>query len=168
MDERRRQLLAHIERAFAGVTLGDGVSLHESDVMDNWGTAEERRAAREPDEKLDWRRLVDHPDLAVIFGLACGGLCHLDAAGVRFHLPACLSRAVRDLDRDHDRIAEMFESVSDLLTELRPHNRVRLEVLNGEQRACVRECLVFFRESLPDNDPVWAKAIDGYWSRPAS
>jgi hypothetical protein len=61
VDERRRQLLAHIDLAFAGVRLGDGVSMRESEVIDNHGTAEERTLARAPDEKEDWRRLVETP-----------------------------------------------------------------------------------------------------------
>ncbi|MFO0876102.1 MAG: DUF6714 family protein [Gemmataceae bacterium] len=165
MDERRRQLLTHIDRAFAGVTLGDGVSLHESQVIDNYGTAEERWAAREPDEKTDWRRLVDHPDLTVYFGIGYAGLSFLDAAGVRFHLPACLYRAVRDFDEDG--ISDMFESLCYLLTRPDEHNRGRLAVLSGKQRGCVRECLVFFREALQSDDEDLVRAID-YWSQPAS
>ncbi len=45
-DERRRQLLACIDRAFTELTLGDGVSLHESDVIDEHETAEKHRAVR--------------------------------------------------------------------------------------------------------------------------
>lgn len=165
MDERRRKLLDHIDRAFVGVTLGNGVSLHESHVIDNYGTAEERRKAREPDEKADWRRLVDHPDLTVQFAIGSGGLCFLDAAGVRFHLPACLYRAVRDFEQDS--IGNMFESMYYLLTGLDGHNLDRLAVLSSEQRACVRDCLVFFREATESEDVELARAIDGYWSQPA-
>jgi hypothetical protein len=165
VDERRRRLLDRIDRAFAGVTLGEGVSLHESQVIDDYGTAEERQVAREPDEKVDWRRLVDHPDLTVYFGIGYGGLSFLDAAGVRFHLPACLYRAVRDFDEDG--IGDMFESMCYLLTKSDEYNRGRLAVLSGEQRACVRECLVFFREALESDDEELVRAID-FWSQPAS
>ena len=165
LDERQRQLLTRIDRAFAGVTLGDGVSLHEADVIDNYGTAEERRTAREPDEKIDWRRLIDHPNLTVRFGVGYSGLCFLDAAGVRFHLPACLSRAVRDFEQDG--IGDMLESMFYLLTKPDEYNRGRLAVLNDEQRSCVRECLVFFREGLDWDDEELVQAIDGYWCQPA-
>lgn len=167
VNERRRQLLSHIDRAFAGVTLGDGVSLHESEVIDNDGTDEERRVAREPDEKTDWRRLVDHPDLTAYFGSGYGGLSFLDAAGVRFHLPACLSRVVRDFDNHDDELSGMFASLCWLLTRSDQYNRGRLAILGDEQRACVRECLVLFREALASNDSELDRAID-YWSKPAS
>lgn len=164
MDERRRQLLARIDQAFAGVTLGDGVSLHESQVIDNYGTAKERRAARQPDEQIDWRRLVDHPDLTVYFGIGYSGLCFLDAAGVRFHLPACLHRAVRDFGQDG--IGDMFESMYYLLTKPDGYNRGRLAVLSGEQRACVHDCLLYFREASETDEEELLQAID-YWGQPA-
>ena len=165
MDERRRLLLAHIDWAFAGVELGDGVSLHESHVIDNYGSAEERRAAREADEKRDWRKLVDHPDLTVYFGIGYSGLCFLDAAGVRFHLPACLYRVVRDFDDDG--IGNMYESLYYLLTNLDEYIIDRLAILSGDQRACVRECLVWYRDLLESDAAGLVRAIDGYWSLPA-
>jgi hypothetical protein len=45
LSERQRRLLRLIEEAFRGVELGDGVSLHETAVLDNYGTREQRRAA---------------------------------------------------------------------------------------------------------------------------
>ena len=164
MDVRKRRLLAHIDRAFVGVELGDGVSLHESHAIDDYGTVEERRAARDPDEKSDWRRLVDHPDLTVYFGIGYSGLCFLDAAGVRFHLPACLYRVVRDFEQDV--IGDMYESMYYLLTGLGGYDADRLAALSSDQRACVRECLVYFRDALESNAEELVRAIDGYWSQP--
>jgi hypothetical protein len=163
VDERRRQLLEHIERAFSGVQLGDGVSMHESEAIDNYGTAEERRIAREPDEKEDWRRLVDHPDLTLYFSIAYAGLCFLDAPGLRFHLPACLYRAVRDIDKDD--IYDMFESMCYLLLDPDEYNRNRLAILSGGQRACVRACLVYFRDMVESHAEELDRAIIGYWSQ---
>jgi hypothetical protein len=51
MIERQRGLLRLIEDAFGGVALGDGVSLHETVVIDLYGGRAERLAAREPDEE---------------------------------------------------------------------------------------------------------------------
>jgi len=174
MEECRQQLLRLIDRAFDGVTLGDGVSLHESKVIDGYGSSEERLAARGPDEKTDWHRLIDDPDLTRYFGIGYGGLCFLDAAGVRFHLPACMYRAVRDkLDDDvssrsgGDGVCDMFESMFLLLTDQDEYNLSRYTLLSNEQRACVRECLVFFRTELQIDDEALDLAID-YWSHPAS
>lgn len=66
-------------------------------VIDEYGGGEQRGAARLPDEKHDWRRLVGHPEPSRIAG--GGGLSFYDADGLRFHLPAYLSLAVTDFER---------------------------------------------------------------------
>src|ERR1700685_3017835 len=79
LSKRQRELLQLIEEAFRGVELGGGVSLHETVVLDNYGTQEQRRAARAPDEKRDWRKLVGDPELIATRGV--GGLAFYDPAG---------------------------------------------------------------------------------------
>jgi uncharacterized protein DUF6714 len=116
VDERQQRLLDHIGRAFGGVELGDGVSLHETSVIDDYGTTEERVAARMPDEKLDWRKLIDDADVSRLCGIGPSGLCFFDAAGLRFHLPACLSLAVRDPEGEGT--GDMLESLLFQLTNL--------------------------------------------------
>src|SRR5688572_12494241 len=52
------QELCHlIEAAFAGVTLGNGVGLHEGQAIDDYEDASTRGAYRAKDEKKDWRRI---------------------------------------------------------------------------------------------------------------
>lgn len=79
-----------IEEAFGGVRLGDGISLVEADIIDAYGSDSERAEARSRDEKDDWTRIPDDliekcPDV----------LCFMDAAGLRFHLPAYMRFALR-------------------------------------------------------------------------
>lgn len=93
MTDRQRKLLGLVEEAFRSVELGDGVGLHEADVIDSYGTFEERRAARVKDEKHDWHNLLADPDFTGTFGI---GLGYFEAAGLRFHLPAYLTLAVAD------------------------------------------------------------------------
>ncbi len=69
--------------AFADVPLGTGVSLREADVIDDYGSDDQRAAAREKDEVDDWQRIPDenienHSSV----------LCFMDDEGLRFHLPA--------------------------------------------------------------------------------
>jgi hypothetical protein len=161
VDERCQRLLATIEEAFRGVELGDGVSLHETVVIDDYGTDQQRRAAREPDEKHDWRRLVGDPELARIGGV--GGPSFYDAAGLRFHLPAYLSLAVIAFDRADADLA--LESLMFTLTHFSEYNAKRLSILNDAQRHCVREVLSFLRSEHELESAELDEAIDGYWSR---
>ncbi|MFM9115406.1 MAG: DUF6714 family protein [Planctomycetota bacterium] len=79
-----------IADAFAGVSLGNGVSLREADVIDDYGTDDERAAAREQDELHDWQRIPDE-DIANHSSV----LCFMDDEGLRFHLPAYMRFTLR-------------------------------------------------------------------------
>ena len=90
LELRLEGVMNEIHTAFADVGLEDGISLHEADVIDHYGTEEERLAARQQDEHEDWRRIPfhaieDHPD----------SLCFMDVKGLRFHLPAFMCFALR-------------------------------------------------------------------------
>jgi hypothetical protein len=162
VDERQHRLLDQIGRAFGGVELGDGVSLHETSVIDEYGPTEERLAARMSDEKVDWRKLIDDPELPRLCGIEAAGLCFFDPTGLRFHLPACLSLAVRDPEGEGT--SDMLESLLFQLTHLDEYNRKRLAILDNAQRTCVREVLVYLREILGAEDSELDRAIAGYWS----
>lgn len=173
MSERQQHLLQAIEQAFRGVELGDGVSLHETIVIDDYGGTEARQAARIPDEKHDWRKLVGDPELAKIIWV--GGLSFYDAAGLRFHLPAYLSLAVTDPEGDNT--GDMMESLMFHMTDLSEYSLERFAILDGPQRICVRDVLVFIREvyQTQERDVLKAEepsprlerldqALQGYWS----
>ncbi len=76
--------------AFAEVSLGNGVSLHEADMIDDYGTDEEQAAARRQDELLDWQRIPDEDMENHSFVL-----CFMDDEGLRFHLPAYMRFTLR-------------------------------------------------------------------------
>lgn len=157
MTERQRGLLQLIEDAFRGVELGDGVSLHETIAIDDYGGREQRQAARAADEKHDWRKLIDDPELARISGV--GGLSFYDAAGLRFHLPAYLSLAVKGGDRDE--VANVLECLLFHLTHLSEYNLARFTVLDGAQRRCVWEVLLSLWAEA-ENTELY-RAVQGYW-----
>lgn len=165
MSEDQRRLLRLIEDAFSGVELGDGVSLHETVVIDLYGDPEERQAARAPDEKHDWRKLVDDAELIRTTGV--GGLSFYDAAGLRFHLPAYLSLAVTDSDKPD--ASNVLADLLYTLTHFPEYDRERFGILSAPQRACVREVLNYLRSlyDIPENWPIVAdidQAIEGYWT----
>jgi hypothetical protein len=162
MTEHQRGLLWQIEDAFQRVELGDGVSLHETVVIDLYGSRQERRAAREPDEKHDWRKLVGDPELTRVCGLS-----FYDAIGLRFHLPAYLTLAVTDPNGEDS--GPVIAKLLFTLTHLPEFNRERFAILSAPQRACIREVLIYLRHvyDLPDNGPLIAQldeAIKGYWA----
>jgi hypothetical protein len=155
----RERLLNLIEQAFDGVVLGDGVSLHETIVLDHYGELWERQAARAPDEKTDWRNLVHDPELLNVTGV--GGMCFFDAPGLRFHLPAYLCMAVNKLGLDVDSF--VLETLLFILTNGSAYTLENLSILNHAQRAAIREVLVFWREKWPSEKPEIDRAIEKIW-----
>ncbi len=87
---RRDQLIAEIQNVFKDVELGDGITLCEAEVVDNYGTQEERARAREIDQDIHWSQV----DLEEI-DPGCTALHFVDPAGFRFYLPAYMEYTLK-------------------------------------------------------------------------
>jgi Na+-transporting methylmalonyl-CoA/oxaloacetate decarboxylase gamma subunit len=149
-NDRKEKVIARIRESFRGVTLCNGVGLHEGEKLD-YSDRSMLKTTREKDEKDDWERisvanLNDCTDAMAFF----------DAEGMRFHLPAYLIADLRGaLTRDID----FF------LPDLDDDKKSKLDTLSKEQRAAVREYLLCTR------DMIWNeslrlkidKALADYW-----
>jgi hypothetical protein len=158
MSERQQQLLDTITRAFRGVELGDGVSLHETVLIDLYGGPEARQEARLLDEKHDWRKLVGDPALVQLRW----ALSFYDATGLRFHLPGYLSLAVTDFDRED--AGDVLGSLMFTLTHFSDYNQERFSILDSPQRRCVKDVLVYLRDEYELESLELDQAIGGYWN----
>src|SRR5690242_18551707 len=82
MTDDEQRVAEQIRAAFAGVTLGNGIGLWQTQMIDdNWVDP----GQLERDEKLDWSAITVE-DLDRCWG----SLSFVDAEGMRFHLPAYL------------------------------------------------------------------------------
>jgi hypothetical protein len=124
-----------IETAFAGVTLGGGIGLHEAQGLDDYAHAASCAAYRATDEKDDWHRIP-----AEALRHCNSSLSFFDAEGMRFHLPAYLLADLR---------GEYGFGMEFCLTSLSHHNIRQFALLSPEQRAAVRAFLMFM---LDDRD----------------
>lgn len=82
---------ALIRSAFAGVTRAGGVSWSEANVIDNYGSDEERAAARSSDPDTAWEQLVDDPKWDDEWNF----FPFLDAIGFRYYIAPAMIRAAR-------------------------------------------------------------------------
>ncbi len=79
--------------AFDGVDREDGVTLHEANVIDDYGTAEELLAARQLDIDRHWREVPD-ADIEENYSV----LSFLDLKGFRYYLPAYMIWSLKNLE----------------------------------------------------------------------
>ena len=141
-----------IRRAFAGVTLGEGVGLQQAQRIDDGEDDGVRAEYRSHDEKENWQ-LIPASELNRCYS----SLSFFDAEGLRFHLPAYL---IADLGGEYRfGMTHEITSVSD------DFQRSRLEILNREQRHAIRSYLLHILE-----DPEYEyerssirTALASYW-----
>jgi len=89
ISETSRAILDEIKRVFGEVQRGNGVTLHETEVIDDHGSEEEREEARRKDTDRHWWEVRDE------WIEGCVGLSFLDEAGFHYYLPAYMSYRIR-------------------------------------------------------------------------
>lgn len=92
MVTTRSELIALIHESFSGVSRKNGVSWSESDVIDDYGTADQRAQARASDFDQDWRDVVDSSKFRA--SGSRGSFCFLDAIGCLYYLPAAMCQSL--------------------------------------------------------------------------
>ena len=172
-DQRRAsadELRKLIRKAFRGVSRQGGVSLHETDAIDDYLDEAGCAAARALDTDRDWTQLKPE-DLCD--GRLQAANCFFDPIGYRYHLPAYL---MCWLDGHADRSGSTVFSgflwgwadmhPTEDLTESTSHYRERLDLLNAAQRYVVARFIKHLAQVDPDS-MNWRtdaqKALANYW-----
>ena len=147
------QLISEIQTAFDSVELEDGIGLWESQVIDDYGTEDERKAARKMDVRDDWRSIGDS-DLST----AHSSLSFVDEKGMRFLLPAYMIYSFKP-DTGFDPVFALTQSLeSDCMEN-------KFKMLNSLQRTAVRHYLEWALASgeFEFERPHIQKALNEYW-----
>lgn len=97
---RKTEIIQALELAFAGVVLGDGVSLRQAAVFDSFG--QEPFDVSDPDANVvdDWRAIPRRE-------LNRNNMGHLDAEGWRYYWPAMAIALLEDYEDDQYGPAEL-------------------------------------------------------------
>lgn len=165
IDALSERLDREIREAFAEVTRGDGVTLHEADVIDDYGSDQERLAARQLDTDQHWSEVPD-----ALIARMPHALSFLDESGFRYYLPAYLSWTLRSYDSTDS--ASLSALLFDLARPSEPSTpereatvRARFRLLTAAQSQVVCRVLRFlavYGYSCVDVKLVQA-ALDQYW-----
>ena len=144
-------LIERVQKEFVGVTLGDGIGLHQAEAMDSYASEQKLLELRKLEETDDWSRV----DVSTLNQLAAA-LSFLDAQGMKFYLPAYLMAELR------------HQLTVDLLFHLTcPIEGAadRFALLNSGQRGVVRGFLTLVLREVDDFcRPQIEKALTRYWS----
>lgn len=155
------KLRASIHEAFDEVEREDGISLHEADVIDDYGGELARRKARRLDNEAHWSE-VKGDDIERYHWV----FSYFDAKGFQYYLPAVMSWAIRGMSQGG------FDSTSlgSLLYRLTPQKNGSDEIfdqhvslLNQRQKEVVRLFLWWLVDSYYDEEAF--EALDLYWER---
>src|SRR5262245_66238663 len=94
MDAERQAVLNQIREGFRDARLEGGITLHEAEVIDDYGNAEDREDARRKDPETTWEEVPDEKiERLQVFPF-------LDEKGYRFYLPAYLRSEERRVGKE--------------------------------------------------------------------
>lgn len=162
MTERETRLLEAIRAAFAGVRRG-AITIHEAEVIDSYGGATEREAARELDTEDTWEGVPNE-----VIPECQDALRHLDPESWRFYLPAYMTWAVKHF-RHNQSIVSDFTIYACALSdddEVRARQLERFKALSEEQAGAVCRFLRFMAANGDFADDVVAEqALEQYRGR---
>lgn len=158
-DEKRAALMAEITAVFDGVSRGDGVTLHETNAIDDYASPAERGRARAKDRERRWQDVPDE-DLRTHDGLS-----FFDAKGFRYYLPAYLVWYLKNCDTTASD-SNTFASVIYSLGGGRSGDFAALykEQFDAFTRAESR-VIARFLEYEADRTDAETLASDGWWQK---
>jgi hypothetical protein len=158
----RQAVEQRIRDAFAGVTLSSGVSLHQAQVIDNYGEG----VTDEQFSRLPLSEETEHWDRVTFEELESDNIAHLDPEGFRFYLPAFMISVL-------DAYVSSSMRVIGTLSALYPKDHVagyhmpRYDLLSYEQKQAVACFLDALPElvSLDGEDRTIVERAMRYWTQ---
>lgn len=143
-------IIAEIREAFSEVSRGNGISLHEADIIDSYGTETARKKARELDTDTCWWEVPS--ELLDKFN---GALFFMDAEGYRYYLPAYMTYGLKTY-------AASTLAMDVVLTTLFPTSEEsfkRFSLLDARQKKAVARFLWFIATETGES---WANKLNIY------
>lgn len=158
---KRNAIETQIKQAFAGVTLGSGISIRQSVAIDGYGeshTAQEFAALPLSEITTDWLS-VPLSELETI----CTS--HLDAEGFRYYIPALILSLHQDHDYTSLRVIGTISALCPSIEYMDSHLR-HYALLNSEQRSAIANWLAIAEHLIPlatEDRAMIQAAIEDYW-----
>jgi hypothetical protein len=168
IERERDGLLVDIAAAFGGVSREGGISWSEADVIDDYGSMEERQKARAADTERGWNELLDHPDWQDSPWMIGTRFCSFDGIAFRYYLAPAMIRTIEvggDIGlRFHLRPPESSDT-----ERSREYRRQQLTALTEAQRRCVHRFIEYMiavaeAEGNPEDAGDWRTVLWDFWT----
>lgn len=158
----KEKLIEQIRKAFSGVTLGDGISLHEATAIDGYASEAVRKAARLKDANTHWSEVPDE-HIAANYSV----FSFFDIKGHIYYAPAYMLWLLRTGYDTPSNSVESAQYAFDPWGKYEGNRRYRPhEIFTPEQCACIAQYLLYIYEVL-DEESCCSTAkdyLDSYWS----
>jgi hypothetical protein len=167
MDELatiRDSVINEIRAVFNGVLREDGVSMHEAEVIDAYGSDEQRARARSRDTELDWENIgaqdIERHSQILPF---------LDPKGFRYYLPAYMVWALQNFGNSDSLSVDntIYALQLPAKRNLREWQLERFKAFNRKQAYAILRFLRFmvdYSRGYADEGAAY-DAITGYWNQ---
>jgi hypothetical protein len=150
----RMRVIESIRASFAGVTLGDGISMRQAEVIDGYGEG----YTDEEFERLKLSEIVDDWVSVPFAELERDNIAHLDAEGFRYYIPAFMMSLLEHYEPASMRVIGTLSALS------RPFHD---DLLGFEQKRSV----ALFLSALPElvnldneDETMVREALRKYWT----
>lgn len=157
------EIIEEIHAAFRGVRRGE-ITLHEAEMIDDYGTLKERAAARRLDTESRWEEVPDEH----VAACSCA-LSHLDAQSWCYYLPRYMQwsllhyRTTRSISVDHT-IYALLPTSDD--ASINDYLRARYHRLTSDQARAVSRFLSLMASDSEHADAVAAEeALQKFWRK---
>jgi len=158
--EIRRRIIAEIERAFANVRRGNGITLHQARVLDDYGGDIEQAWARRKDTDTRWQ---DIPDTRI--EKLANTLPFLDPEGFCYYIPVFMIWALR-----HSETSDSFAGDAAIyifgVNPLAEGNMDLFRLFTPQQTTAIAHFLEYFARYADSNhadNETAQKALDAHW-----
>jgi len=163
VDAEAESIIGDICDAFLGVRRG-AITLHEAEVIDDYGSAEQRKEASKLDTEGRWEHIPDaHIEKCTT------ALCHVDPESWRYYIAPYMIWSLTHF-RTNDSIVSDFTIYTFDMNEeserMQEYSMERYSLLNDKQAACVCRFLRYMvRNSDYADDHIAKEALRKYWGR---
>ncbi len=158
--EIRKRIIAEIERDFADVQRGNGITLHQARALDDYRDEIEQARVRRKDTDTRWQ---DIPDTWI--EKLANTLAFLDPEGFRYYIPVFMIWALRHYETP-DSFAGHAAVYIFGVNPLAEDNMDLFRLFTPQQTTAIAHFLEYFARyadsNIADNETA-QEALDAYW-----